>query len=290
MKTLRHRIKEACKMGGVRQLTVERDYVQSYVLYGLGATPELQDTMVLKGGTALRKIYFDRYRFSEDIDFSMIDGPSGPDLENVVCASIARAEREARKVAPLQFTVGRYAQRDPHPSGQEAFIVRVQFPWQRQPIVPVKIEVAHDEPVLLPTFPTAVQHGYGEPLQSMIRTYSLEEICSEKLRATQQTLAKLDERGWTRPRARDYYDLWHLARQPDGRIQWNRVVSILRAKCHPKGVNVESVDDIFQARLIEHVRASWDRTLGPFVSDLPPADRVIAELKDRLIDLLWDLD
>ena len=34
------------------------------------------DSLVFKGGTALKKCYFDNYRFSEDLDFSGLEGTS----------------------------------------------------------------------------------------------------------------------------------------------------------------------------------------------------------------------
>ena len=285
MKPLRRRIQDARNAGGVDQLVIERDYAQSYVLYGLGETPELRDALVFKGGTALSKVHFDRYRFSEDLDFSAVDAPTGVQLETAIRSAIARAQTAAHEIAPITFTIERYEERDPHPGGQEAFVVRVQFPWQRQPIVPVKIEVTHDEPVVLPAPHRPIRHGYDESLAGSVRTYSLEEICAEKLRSTQQTLAKLERRGWTRSRSRDYYDLWYLVRESTG-IDWTRVSSVLPEKCRLREVAITSVDEILDERLLDEVRGSWDRTLGPFVANLPAVDTVIADLREHLRGLL----
>jgi hypothetical protein len=35
--------------------------------------PELTDSWVFKGGTCLKKCYFETYRFSEDLDFTLLD-------------------------------------------------------------------------------------------------------------------------------------------------------------------------------------------------------------------------
>ena len=51
-------------------------------------------------------------------------------------------------------------------------------------------------------------HDYGERLEAELQVYSPTEVVAEKLRATRQQLALLENRGWTRNRARDYYDLW----------------------------------------------------------------------------------
>jgi predicted nucleotidyltransferase component of viral defense system len=37
----------------VSQLIVERDYAESYVLFGIASRAELRDSLVLEGGTAL---------------------------------------------------------------------------------------------------------------------------------------------------------------------------------------------------------------------------------------------
>lgn len=177
-------------------------------------------------------------------------GPKGDDLERAVRAAVASAEGAARMLAPLAFTIQRYEERDPHPGGQEAFIVRVQFPWQRQPMVPVKIEVTHDEPALLPAPPRAVAHGYDEPFAVSVRTYALEEICAEKLRSTRQTQATLAARGWARSRARDFYDLWHLVRDPPERIDWTSVSSILPARSiRPRDNQARGVSDRMATKL-----------------------------------------
>ena len=135
--------------------------------------------------------------------------------------------------------------------------------------------------MLLPAPQCAVRHGYDEPLKPEIRTYSLEEICAEKLRATQQTLAKLKERGWTRSRVALLGIL-----PADTRIDWDQVASILGDKCRLRGVQITAVEDMFHERLIDEVRSTWNRTLGPFVPNSPPVDTVIAELRDRLAVLL----
>lgn len=282
MKTLQRRIQQAAKDAGVNQLVVERDYAQTYVLLGIASQAELREPLVFKGGTALKKVHFGSYRFSEDLDFSAVDGPREAALELAVRAAVDAAQSAARQLAPIAMSVERYEERDPHPGGQEAFTVRVQFPWQRQPMVPVKIEVTHDEPVLLPATPKPVMHGYEETLEVSIRTYGLEEICAEKLRSTRQTQAKLATRGWARSRGRDYFDLWHLVRLDAGRVDWTQVCEVLPRKCAHREVAVVSVADVFEPALLDEVRATWERTLGPFVPELPDVEKVFAETRERL--------
>jgi predicted nucleotidyltransferase component of viral defense system len=50
---------------------VEKDYVLGWLLAGINAHPEISESWVFKGGTCLKKCYFETYRFSEDLDFTL---------------------------------------------------------------------------------------------------------------------------------------------------------------------------------------------------------------------------
>jgi predicted nucleotidyltransferase component of viral defense system len=58
--------------GGRRipEAVIERDYVLAWFLTGLAGHP-LRDMLAFKGGTALRRCWFEDYRFSEDLDFTL---------------------------------------------------------------------------------------------------------------------------------------------------------------------------------------------------------------------------
>ena len=69
---LRKRLEEEAHKNGVKWDIIEQDYVLSWVLQGISSVPKLNNSIVFKGGTALRKSYFGNYRFSQDLDFSVI--------------------------------------------------------------------------------------------------------------------------------------------------------------------------------------------------------------------------
>jgi predicted nucleotidyltransferase component of viral defense system len=52
---------------------VEKDYVLGWLLAGINEHPILKTSWVFKGGTCLKKCYFETYRFSEDLDFTVRD-------------------------------------------------------------------------------------------------------------------------------------------------------------------------------------------------------------------------
>ena len=50
---------------------VEKDYILGWMLAGIYAHDELADSWLFKGGTCLKKCFFETYRFSEDLDFTL---------------------------------------------------------------------------------------------------------------------------------------------------------------------------------------------------------------------------
>lgn len=177
MKPLHTRLQEARKRLGVPWDVLERDYLLSWMLAGISRVDSLRDTLVFKGGTALKKCYFGDYRFSEDLDFSgMGDVPAGEAMEEAMRKACEEANRLLDEYAPVEVVCERYTEKDPHPGGQEAFTTRARLPWQRQVQTRVMVEVSVDEKVLMPPTRRTVIHGYGEPLEAHVLVYSLEEI------------------------------------------------------------------------------------------------------------------
>lgn len=63
-------IRDKAQLWGVPPDTVDKDYVLGHFLSVF--SKYCGNEMVFKGGTSLRKCYFETYRFSEDLDFSSI--------------------------------------------------------------------------------------------------------------------------------------------------------------------------------------------------------------------------
>lgn len=66
-------ILEAASSFSLLPNVVEKDYVLGWILGGINAHEELAESWIFKGGTCLKKCYFETYRFSEDLDFSLRD-------------------------------------------------------------------------------------------------------------------------------------------------------------------------------------------------------------------------
>ncbi|MBI2829422.1 MAG: nucleotidyl transferase AbiEii/AbiGii toxin family protein [Acidobacteria bacterium] len=287
MKPLRTRLQEPRKRLGLPWEVLERDYLLSWVLAGIGRVGSLRDTLVFKGGTALKKCYFGDYRFSEDLDFSGLEGvPTGDAMEQAVREACAAASTLLDEYAPVEIAWERYTEKQPHPGGQEAFTIRARLPWQKQPQTRVMIETAVDEKILKPAPRRKIIHEYGEPLEAEVLVYALEEIVAEKLRAILQHVGKLEERGWSRSRARDYYDLWRVLGTYRDRMDLSDFSPFLREKCDVRKVDFTGPDDFFQETMLAYVEKTWDQWLGPLVPGLPSFQTVIGELRPQVAALV----
>jgi predicted nucleotidyltransferase component of viral defense system len=283
MKPLRNRLQEARKRLGLPWEILERDYVLSWLLAAVSHVNVLRDTLVFKGGTALRKCFLGDYRLSEDLDFSgLANVPVGEEMERAIRELCDRAESLLDEYAPVEIVCERYTEREPHPGGQEAFTVRFRLPWQRKPQTRVMVETAVDEKVLKPVQKRSIIHEYGEPLEAQVQVYGLEEIVAEKLRAILQHTEKLHERGWSRSRARDYYDLWCVFRTYRNQLELSDFSPFLRAKCAVRNVSFRSPNDFFDKTMINYVEKTWEHWLGPLVADLPDFQTVIGELRPQI--------
>ncbi len=63
-------ILQAAKNFELQPTTVQKDYVLGWLLRAISGHPELSK-WVFKGGTCLKKCYFETYRFSEDLYFTV---------------------------------------------------------------------------------------------------------------------------------------------------------------------------------------------------------------------------
>lgn len=287
MKPLRTRLQEARKRLGLPWDVLERDYLLSWILAGIDQVDALRETLVFKGGTALRKCYFGDYRFSEDLDFTAVGAvPTGAAMESAMQEACAQAVKLLDPYVPVDIVCERHVEREPHPGGQEAFDIRARFPWHRQPQANVMVEVAVDEKLLKPSLNRPVLHDYGEPLEVTVAVYSLEEIIAEKLRALLQHLRALKQRGWVRSRARDYYDLWRILGEHRDHLDLAHFPTFLREKCAIRDVTFTGPESFFPPSMLEVVEKTWDQWLGPLVPKLPPYATVIDALRPQITALL----
>ena len=65
-------ILELATSSGLSPQVIEKDYVLGWILAGIHQH-DIGKSWAFKGGTCLKKCYFETYRFSEDLDFTLSD-------------------------------------------------------------------------------------------------------------------------------------------------------------------------------------------------------------------------
>ncbi len=278
-------IRSVTQQTKVQQYIVEKDYALGYLLAAMGSTYGLNDNLVLKGGTALKKVYFADYRFSEDLDYSTrVMGPIKKidSLMETVAHSMGKMLNER---GPFQVELEPLVLKQPHPGDQNAYLVRVQFPEQRQPLCRLKVEITVDEPILTNVEIRPILHSFAEDMDVSIPVYSLLEITVEKLRALLQSKARFQERGWGASRVcRDYYDLWKLLQIPG--LKSPDLIALLDQKCAIRGVTYTSPNDFVPEDLFAVASAEWAQQLLPFVPDAPSVKDLLPQVRSFIL-AIW---
>ncbi len=251
----------------LREDVVEKDYVLGWVLWGIGTEPRLRDTWVFKGGTCLKKCFIETYRFSEDLDFTVLEnGPIEPDeILETISRLLDRVNQESGIDFALQEPVCRS-----RPSGRSAE-VRVYYRGPRNTPGParIKIDLTKDELVVRPPVLRTISHDYPDalPAPGQVRCYSFEEVFAEKLRAMGE-----------RSRPRDLYDIVNLFRRQDFRQHSALVLDILTQKCQAKGIPIPSAESIQASSMFEELKSEWENMLAHQLRALPDFDHFWADV------------
>ncbi|MGC4050307.1 MAG: nucleotidyl transferase AbiEii/AbiGii toxin family protein [Paludibaculum sp.] len=243
---------------------VEKDYVLGWVLAGINAHEATSERWVFKGGTCLKKCYFETYRFSEDLDFTLRDNSHvneeflRPVLEDIV----AWVTEESGLTIPVdQIDVDIYK----NPRGHVSCQAKIAY---RGPVSPttggwpkIKFDLTADERLVLPAVRREIFHPYTDrPEHGLwVNCYAYEEAFGEKLRA-------LGER--TRPR--DLYDVVNLYRHTDTRPSASVLRDVLKQKCAYKAIPMPTVETL--APHHDALAGMWEDMLGHQLPVLPPLD------------------
>jgi predicted nucleotidyltransferase component of viral defense system len=249
---------------GLQPQVVEKDYVLGWLLAGIRANADIAEHWVFKGGTCLKKCYFETYRFSEDLDFTVTD-EAHLDQALLIKAFTdisAWIYEEAGIEIPaerLRFDVFRNKRERLAAEG------RVYY---RGPIAPrggdlprIKLDLTTDELLAMPPVERPVVHPYSDVPEAGItaRCYAYEEVFGEKVRA-------LGERA----RPRDLYDVINLFRHDDFQPQPGAILDVLKRKCDHKGIQIPTLDSI--GAFYEELSGDWQIMLAHQLPALPPLE------------------
>lgn len=209
----------------LRHDVIEKDYALGWVLAAIAADADLATTWIFKGGTSLRKCCYETYRFSEDLDFTIIrGGPEEPDVLVPIFERIGEWLAD-RAGIELELDDGAFIRRvnrrgNPTTQGRIAF----RGPSRPPQLPKLKLDLTSDEVLAQKPVSRLIFHQYSDgplPVEG-VRCYSIDELLAEKLRALVE-----------RCRPRDLYDVVHIERIVRHRYGDSNSGSGRTAKRHP---------------------------------------------------------
>lgn len=267
----RQEIMDFSREFGLAANVIEKDYVLGWVLAGIAAHPEIGQSWVFKGGTCLKKCYFETYRFSEDLDFTLtnpehLEEPFLLATFNQISEWIYDQAGIEMPAEAMRFEI--YT----NPRGKTSAEGRVGYlgPMQRRGDTPrIKLDLTNDELLVLEPATREVHHPYSDmPTDGIhVRCYSFEEVFAEKIRALAE-----------RERPRDLYDVVHLYRHDELRPDRELVFSTLEQKCAFKGIEVPTMQTVDNQPARGELEAEWGNMLAHQLPVLPPFEQFWQEL------------
>ena len=190
---IRADIDDRVRLWGLREDVVEKDYVLGWVLWGIGGDPLLHRTWVFKGGTCLKKCHIETYRFSEDLDFTVLE--DGPIERDEVIEAISRVLDRVNQESGIDFTL-RPPVYQSRPSGRSAEM-RVYYRGPRNTPSPasIKFDLTKDEIIARPPVLRPISHDYPDTLPEPVevRCYSFEEVFAEMEERRMRILVKVPD-------------------------------------------------------------------------------------------------
>lgn len=249
------RISNALAANGGRRIpesVIERDYCLAWLLTCL-AGHELRDFLAFKGGTALRRCWFENYRFSEDLDFTLIR----PIELDAILAGLDEIFAEMKTKVGMDMAFDRH-DRHGHQNTHSFYLgYKAQLPARND----VKVDITVRERLCFDLVDRPVLRTYAEyadlPEGPTVRTYSLEEIVIEKVSA-------LSDKARTEPR--DLYDLWNLLDTTD--IRLGDLRGKLADKLEIRHRKVDGVAAVIAAKE-DRLARLWAGRLANQIGELP---------------------
>ena len=184
----RREILDTAEILGLLPHVVEKDYVLGWILAGIYRQTALAESWIFKGGTCLKKCYFETYRYSEDLDFTLIE-PS-----HISRDFLADTFRDIGEWIYEQSGIElpeRLQEFNFFENSRGTMSCQGKLSY-RGPIAPrsgglprIKLDLTPDELLVLPPAERVIFHDYSDaPTEGItVICYAYEEAFAEKVRA-----------------------------------------------------------------------------------------------------------
>lgn len=224
-----------------------------WLLWGLARRPQLSNNLLLKGGSALRKLYFADTRFSDDLDFTARQSVDGSLFRRELTDLVA----EVSSVAGITFVGDRLRVEekptpDPDEHSLDGRVYFRGFAGDESLTMRIKFDVSPYERIVLPIQRHPVIHSFPDAAAcaASVQGYSLEEILAEKLRSWIQ-----------RTRSRDLFDVVKIVQSGRVDISKRAILSAFFQKTVFKEIPFVGRDELLAPEKLNTVASSWLSTI-----------------------------
>ena len=243
----------------VRDTQIEKDYILTWILTGVAVNGLLSKSLAFKGGTVLKKFYFEDYRYSEDLDFTLIDD----NLTNgAILDAFEAVFQYVREEANIPLAMEDFGI---HETGNINFYISYVGPLggiganKR-----VKVDISRTENLCFELENRSIFETYSDQEECTVQCYSLNEVMTEKMRSL-----------LSRTQPRDYYDLWYLS-EAEG-MEMADLCLEFGEKARRKGLDPNALQDKLEEK-VAVFRSRWEKSMKDQIADLPPFEQVHREL------------
>ncbi|MBW1813858.1 MAG: nucleotidyl transferase AbiEii/AbiGii toxin family protein [Deltaproteobacteria bacterium] len=266
-------IMEFSREFGLRANIIEKDYVLGWILAGIFNHAEIGAEWIFKGGTCLKKCYFETYRFSEDLDFTITE-PKHLDQDFLIQSfeDISEWVYDATGIEIPKDLIRFDVYKNNHGGMSAEGRIGYRGPMQPRGDLPrIKLDLTFDEILVLEPVVRNVHHPYSDCPDDGIESkcYCFEEVFAEKIRAMAE-----------RKRPRDLYDIIHLYRHDELISNQKLIFSTLEKKCEFKKISVPTMGTFRNRSEREELEAEWENMLAHQLRALPPFEQFWAKLPE----------
>ncbi len=250
----------------VRDQQIEKDYMLSWILQGIAYHESLIDVMAFKGGTVLKKVYFEDYRFSEDLDFTLLNDEITNDQIFQWFNEVFEYVQEEANI-PLNII-----DNNEHADGGINFYISYIGPLGGQGSHKrVKVDISRNEQLEFKPELQSVILSYSDQEGHELLCYSIEEVLVEKMRSVMQ-----------RMQPRDFYDIWYLLEIHEMDIDF--YLNEFKAKCISKDIDPKQFLKKLEQRKPSY-KGRWQQSMAAQINDLPDFDRIEREVQRHIKNL-----
>jgi len=233
--------------------TIEKDYAVTSILSLISQFPKIYK-MVFKGGTALKKVHFNDFRFSEDIDFTCLEDVS-EELYSLLDS----------KKGSLDFTVTDI-KKETTIGNSKKFTVKYNG-FNNYPNN-VRVDLSLREKVQNESSSLEVLHNYSKIPTFIIPSMTVEEIMAEKVRAVIYSGAP-----------RHLHDLNYLFAK---RISLNPELVRTKISLYGEDFSIEKF-----RKSIEEMEKEWIKDLSRLLpQDPPPFNKVSSNVLQKISEIM----